>query len=372
MYAAQAAVRGGSGAAAVRLDPANGAGTGSGSGEQLTAHHNGEARALAARAIRQSPISPRAVRVLAMANDLDHRPGLQAWRVASAMGWRDPATQFWAMQQALINREYGTAAIRADALLRTSADDKGDRVGAVRGLANSAPFRAELIRRLQLQPRWARPFFAIRSKDPDQEVSGVALTLGDLARSGALAPRDARGAVQALLDRKLFPAAIALDQKVGRNKPAGQPGNLDFASAGDDYVFDVTPFDWNIAEPQGWWFPWNNRKIVASSFWGQMGASITNQFGDMLRSHPATIGSATRCAAPADRRLCSGSRLRVPDLHMLLPAVPPIRLIARISSTGSLRSVSGRIARSLSSRSRRRRLKVRRTRSSPTCRLNRN
>jgi hypothetical protein len=186
-----------------------------------------------------------------MANDLDHRSGLQAWRVASAMGWRDPATQFWALQQALVGREYATAAIRADALLRTSADDKGDRIGAIRSLANAGPFRAELIRRLQLQPRWAQPFFAIRSKDPDQQVSGVALTLADLSRSGALAPRDARGTIQALLDRKRFGAAVALDQKVGRDKSNGQPGSLDFASAGDDYVFDVTPFDWNIVESPG-------------------------------------------------------------------------------------------------------------------------
>ena len=80
------------------------------------------AQALASSAVRNSPLSVHAVRVLAMVADLEHRHGMDAWRLASAMGWRDPPTQFWAMQQALVNHEYATAAIRADALMRTSND----------------------------------------------------------------------------------------------------------------------------------------------------------------------------------------------------------------------------------------------------------
>jgi O-antigen ligase len=252
MYAAQAAVRGGHGAAAMRLDPSNGAALALAAQEQLVAHRNREARALASEAIRRLPLSPNAMRVLAMANDLDGRSGVAAWRLASAMGWRDPATQFWAMQQALLNREYGTAAIRADALLRTSADRNGERVAAVRALATSAPFRSELIRRLSLQPRWESAFFDVSTRDGVQQVAGVAATLMDLARSGTeVTPRQARATIQALIDRKQYAAALALDRKVVRTASPDAAGSLDFDQPTDHYVFEVTPFDWNVVDSAG-------------------------------------------------------------------------------------------------------------------------
>ena len=94
MYAAQADVRAGRGAAAVQLDPSNGSALALAADEELAAHHLAAAQSLAVSAVRNSPLSVEAVRVLAMVADLEHRQGMDAWQLASAMGWRDAPTQF--------------------------------------------------------------------------------------------------------------------------------------------------------------------------------------------------------------------------------------------------------------------------------------
>jgi O-antigen ligase/polysaccharide polymerase Wzy-like membrane protein len=252
MYAAQAEVRAGRGAAAVKVDPANGSGLAFAAEQQLVGHHLAGARALAASAIRQSPLTVRAVRVLALAEDLEHRQGMAAWRIASAMGWRDPPTQFWAMQQALANHEYATAAIRADALLRTSRDVGAARIGTIRTVAAYAPFRTELIRRLLLEPRWAAAYFIVPEAASDRELEGAYLTLTDLARAGAqITAQDARSTIQALINRRAYASAVSLDRLVSRRGSNSAAARLNFDQSADRYVFDVTPFDWNIVNGVG-------------------------------------------------------------------------------------------------------------------------
>jgi hypothetical protein len=252
MYAAQAEVRAGHGAAAVRLDPSNGSGLALAAEEQFVSHHLAAARALAISAIRQSPLSVRAVRVLALVEDVEHRHGMGAWRLASAMGWRDPPTQFWAMQQALVNHEYATAAIRADALLRTSRDVGAARIGTIRIFATYAPFRTELIRRLLLEPRWAAAYFTVPATVSDREVQGAYLTLVDLARAGTqITAQEARSTIQALIDRRAYASAVSLDRLVSRRGLSSPAARLNFDQPADHYAFDVTPFDWNIVDAAG-------------------------------------------------------------------------------------------------------------------------
>ena len=252
MHAAQAEVRAGHGAAAVKLDPSNGSGLALAAEEQFVAHHLTAAQELAINAIRHSPLSVRAVRVLALVEDVEHRRGMAAWRLASAMGWRDPPTQFWAMQQALVNREYETAAIRADALLRTSRDVGAARIGTVRIFATYAPFRTELVRRLLLEPRWAAVYFALPASASDREVQGAFLTLVDLARAGThITPQEARSTIQALINHKAYASAVSLDRLVPRRGSSSPAARLNFDQPADHYVLDVTPFDWNIVDAAG-------------------------------------------------------------------------------------------------------------------------
>jgi hypothetical protein len=168
------------------------------------------------------------------------------------MGWRDPPTQFWAMQQALVNHEYATAAIRADALMRTSREFGARRIGTIRLFATNAPFRAELIRRMLLEPQWTSAFFTTPATASDQELEGTFLTLSDLARSGAqVTAQEARSTIQALINRKAYGAAVALDRLVHRGDSKGPSTSLNFDQPADHYVFDVTPFDWNISDAAG-------------------------------------------------------------------------------------------------------------------------
>jgi O-antigen ligase len=356
MYAAEAAVRSGHGAEALQLDPANGAALALAAEEQLVQHHNVAARSLAIDAIRHAPLSPRAMRVLAMAQDLDHRSGVQAWRLASEMGWRDPATQFWAMQQALLNREFGTAAIRADALLRTSVDANGERVGAIRALAGSAPFRAELIKRLQLEPVWAAAFFAVRTKAPEEQIAGAAATLADLANAGApVTPRQARATIQALIDRKQFSAAIDLDRHVAR-RAAENIGSIDFDDATDHYVFDVTPFDWNIAVAPGAVVSVEqseNRRVLILGTDGRKAYQPVRRYLALApgeyslgyamrgsRDAPAVFGISVACAASSSKLASSsaqpleGADFEHREMRFQVPASCPLVLVSFNAAPG--------------------------------------
>jgi O-antigen ligase len=253
IYVAQAAVRKGNGTTGASLRPQNGPGLALAAEEQLKAHQNAEARNLATEAIRRAPLSAVALRVLATLDDLEHRGGMAAWRVASATGWRDTATQYWAMQQALLNKEYDTAAIRADALLRTSNEDNRERLGTIRAVSANAPFRKALIGRMLLDPPWRSAYFAVPANASDQQVAGVYSTLAELlAMHRPVAGPDSRSVMAALIARKHYDQAIAVHRAISPASGAAGPiAGLDFNNSAEYYIDQATPFDWNVSSSGG-------------------------------------------------------------------------------------------------------------------------
>ncbi len=252
IYAAQAAVRAGDGATAVAIRPQNGSGLALAAEEELARHRYKQAKTLAHEAIVASPLSVRAVRVLAIAEDLDRRAGAPAWQVASGMGWRDPPTQYWAMQQALANGEYETAAIRADAFLRTAFRGLQDRIELVRAATNSDPFRKQFERRLMQDPPWRAAFFRVSSAVPDQQLQGVHKVLQDLADSRRRPPIDeAAGTLRALIERKRYAQAVALYQAVSGAGALNSMTDLRFDKPTDHYTSQKNPFSWSFRANKG-------------------------------------------------------------------------------------------------------------------------
>jgi hypothetical protein len=136
--------------------------------------------------------------------------------------------------------------------MRTSRDFGAARIGTIRLFATNAPFRAELIRRILLEPQWTAAFLTIPGNASDQELEGAFLTLSDLARSGAqVSAQEARSTIQALINRRAYGGAVALDRLVYRGDAKGPSTSLKFDQPADHYVFDVTPFDWNISDTAG-------------------------------------------------------------------------------------------------------------------------
>ncbi|MEO5973246.1 MAG: O-antigen ligase family protein [Sphingomicrobium sp.] len=253
MGIAQGAVRKGNGVLSAAVRPQNAAGLALAAELQLSARQPGQARALAYAALDRAPLTVRAARVLAMAAD-DPLAGGRAWQTASAMGWRDGPTQFWAMQQALANGELEVAAVRADAFLRTQ-DRKGVQyIGFIRGAATDARFRRELIKRLMLDPNWRKPFLTLLPTASEREVEGAHAVLRDLVATSRKPTRgEARTTLNRLIQRGAYRSALDLYAAVraGRFGAAIPFDDGGFDRATDDYRLDASPFDWTFTAPSG-------------------------------------------------------------------------------------------------------------------------
>ncbi len=119
LFAVQSAVRSGQQSLALRLGPTDGRVLTIRAEQALRGGNAREAERLAAQAVDSQPMNVAAIRIAAMARDAQRKQSGSAWRLASALGWRDAPTQLWAFRQALFENEPEIAALRADALLRT-------------------------------------------------------------------------------------------------------------------------------------------------------------------------------------------------------------------------------------------------------------
>lgn len=251
LRAAEAAVRKGQPTMSVAIRPQNGDGLALLAKAQLSARKPDAARSLAALAIDRSPASVAAVSALAAADTLAGRNGTTAWRVAAALGWRDHATQLWALHQSFAGGEYDTAALRADALLRTDNREQFQKL--VRPWGNNPTFRTALAERLRLNPDWRRGFFALDATTPVAEVNGALAILAELGRVKALRRADARAAILVLIERQQYAAAHRLYGVV--QPPPVNLGSLNpdpgFDRTTSRYIADATAFDWQLSPAPG-------------------------------------------------------------------------------------------------------------------------
>lgn len=115
----------------------------------------GPAIAAARRAVAADPVDPASTSLLGTAYLLGERQAEAeaAFRVAARFGWREPATQLYWYEAALLSGDLPRAVDRADALLRTRPDliTRDEILGP---LESTAAGRAALIVRLAGRPNW--------------------------------------------------------------------------------------------------------------------------------------------------------------------------------------------------------------------------
>jgi len=249
----QWSIRYGHDAAALRLGPSNADVLVQRSAAAAKTNDPALAERLAAQAVVNQPMNVAALRSLAMAREAQGKPAGSQWRLASSLGWRDQATQFWAFRQALVEGEAGTAAIRADALLRTGQPPAAF-TGLLRAAARNPSFAEAIAGRLRFNPNWRAQYFKLPVNPSPPEIAGVLATLEQQSRNPDSQSRaDGRSLIAHLIKTKAFDQAVQVDRLVAGERV--HSGNwLDdgsFDRPADEYVTDSTPFDWQIHKGRG-------------------------------------------------------------------------------------------------------------------------
>jgi len=133
--------------------------------------------AYARRAILSDPLSVQAVSILGRSQLYAGQPdqARQTFQVAGQLGWRDPMTQIYWLDQALQEGDYTVATQRLDALLRQSPDDENrDKFLAL--VSQTPEGREALAERLKLAPDWAKFYLAnVSQLRPDEVAQRVDL-----------------------------------------------------------------------------------------------------------------------------------------------------------------------------------------------------
>lgn len=202
-----------------------------------------EALTAAQGAVAADPIDPHSAALLGGSSLLSGQPQQadRAFRVAAQLGWRDPLTQLYFMNQALRSGNADLAALRLDALLRQNP------LLPVRDMVlsqfeASSQGRNALSRRLALRPPWTSEFMGREGSLPlsvmRTRAAIVANVPGKRWGCDAVAP----------LVRSLVKGgdAAAAKRLWIAHCPDASPGVADPAFARLSAPRPVTPFDWNL------------------------------------------------------------------------------------------------------------------------------
>lgn len=251
IFAAEAAVRQDNGALALMLRPNSADALALAAEQHVRFRNTPTARRLAAASIQQAPLNSTAVRTLAMASP--PAAALPYWRIASALGWRDGPTQLWALQQALLSREYEIAAVRADAFLRTRKS-REEYLKLVRAISANPRFAAALAERLKLGPLWRERFFVLQPGASDEEHDGLYEVLRRLAAVGDPATRrEAKHLLTSEVRRENYDRVMSLHGMLYGPRPTSGELLADgsFGRPIDEYRQSGTLFDWLLPSVQG-------------------------------------------------------------------------------------------------------------------------
>ncbi|MBB3763522.1 O-antigen ligase family protein [Sphingomicrobium lutaoense] len=245
---AQAAFRSGDSTTAAQLRPSHGQAVAILASEAVRAREAARSQALAAHAIRNSPMNQAAVRSLAVAQELSGQDSSAAWLAAASLGWRDAPTQLWALGQALTNEEFEVAALRADAYMRTrqAADRRPEVAKLVRIAANEPGFRVAITNRLAKSPDWRRQVFQLAAESDPREINGALALIAAMEKSDLPASiAEAAPLIQALIAAGRAEEAFRVD-RLARDLPQNQSR----LAGGDLSHFrlrrPLSPFEWGI------------------------------------------------------------------------------------------------------------------------------
>lgn len=204
--------------------------------------HAGALKA-ARSAVSADPVDPRSAALFGAASLLSRQPvpADQAFRIAAQLGWRDPLTQLYFMNQALRSGQTDLAALRLDAVLRQNPRFP-ERDMVLSQFAASPEGRNALARRLTLRPPWTSQFMGKDSR----------LTLPELrTRAAMLATVQGKrwgcDAIAPLVNRLVEAGdAVTAKRLWSVHCPDASPTLADPDFARMSAPRTITPFDWNL------------------------------------------------------------------------------------------------------------------------------
>lgn len=204
------------------------------------------AEQLAVRAIREAPINQMAFRVLASSLQQRDEEAAPAWLAAMKLGWRDSQVQLYAFQSAVRTEEFGIAALRADAYMRTQANSGSfpEFLAAARIAGNHEQFRAAFVERLALSPPWRRQIFAVGEEIREGELEGLTqIVLAAEESDLPISPIEGSPFIRALVNAGQHRVAHRLDVALrfrGQSPQATLTTDFDEDFAGQA----LSPFQW--------------------------------------------------------------------------------------------------------------------------------
>ena len=198
----------------------------------------------AKRAILSDPLDTNIVGLLGRSRLLagDRAAAEAAFRVSGQLGWHDPLTQMYWMDQALILGDTRVAAERLDAVLRLVPNIE-NRDTLISILIQTPDGRTELAKRLKLAPPWLGVFVNTLKDVPANQVIARAEVLR-LAGPGILECNRSSNIVDRLISANQLQPALAI----------WRTNCLSHASLVYDGAFDkfdpsrsATGFDWQVS-----------------------------------------------------------------------------------------------------------------------------
>jgi hypothetical protein len=165
-----------------------------------------------------------------------------------------------------------------------------------------------------------------------------------------LTAREARSTIQALISRKAYGAAVKLDRLVSRHGSTAAKAKLNFDQPAHHYVFDVTPFDWNISDAAGAIISVEqsgSRRVLVLGTDGRRRYQLVRKYVALApgaytlgysmqgeRESPAAVGISVYCAgstvplASSSSDPLQGSDFARRDLHFTVTAACSLVLLA--------------------------------------------
>jgi hypothetical protein len=219
--------------------------------KQALAHGNyDDAIAKSRAAILQRPMDQSSISTFGAAhfarNGFDQ--AYRAFSVSALLGWRDPVTERYWIDQSLGQNAYMPAAQWIDAMMRVDGLP-GYGQAALAALENTAQGRSAILTRLALRPSWLDAWTRYTPQLDDAAAMDRIASIDRARRAGITVSREAASLASSdLFAQQRFPAALALWTAAETAGDITRRGlwDGDFSKVNEQSVSG--PFDWRLLQ----------------------------------------------------------------------------------------------------------------------------
>lgn len=208
----------------------------------------------------------------------DQAGGTAVLSLGAQLGWRDPLTQIWLVQQSLAAGAYGFAVQRIDALLR--AQILFDQMIALLPPLMAEPSgRQALAEQMGYNPGWRISFFNTAAKSQGYALADLFALLADMRKGPNPVRPDETALIRAVLGQQgNYAAAREVWLASGGYGNLADPGfeaQTNFTTATGPYVWQATQLAGTSVRSDRAGFPQSGRALAISSNGAATGAVLT-------------------------------------------------------------------------------------------------